>query len=199
VRGPNLPNIITLTRLMALPGVLWLMWPGHATPRSVFWAAIVYIFAGVLDVVDGFLARRLKLETSLGKFLDPLVDKLFYLVCLIALLQLPGTWVPPWVVMLTLMRELAITGLRGIAVGEGIVIAAGQGGKVKTSFATGGIAALIIHYPYVVDWGIGTFVVDAGKVGLVLTYISLYFSMTSALGYARGFVRAMAQSPKVAG
>ena len=67
-------------------------------------------------------ARYLNQVTAFGKFLDPLADKLFYLVTLIALLQLPGPWIPPWVVMLVLTRELSITGLRGIAGSEGIVL-----------------------------------------------------------------------------
>lgn len=189
----NLPNGITLVRLSSLPLVLWLMWPGRATPKGVFWAAVVYVLAGIGDVVDGALARRTGQVTKLGKFLDPLVDKLFYLVVLIGLLQLPGPWVPPWVVMLHLVRELGITGLRGIAVGEGIVIAAGQGGKWKTSFATAGIVALILHYPVLVDFGIAAFVVDASAVGLVLTYISLVISWLSAAVYVAEFLRALAR------
>lgn len=189
----NLPNGITLLRLSMLPAVLALMWPGRATPRGMFCAAMAYILAGIFDVVDGIVARRTGQVTSLGKFLDPLADKLFYLVTLIALLQLPGPWVPPWVVMLTLVRELAITGLRGIAVGEGIVIAAGEGGKMKTSFATGGIASLMLHYTYIVSFGFTEMVVDARLVGLVLTYVSLALGWSSAYAYAAHFVRAMRQ------
>jgi len=188
----NLPNTITCFRLTLLPLVCALIWPGRATPTGVFWAAIAYAVAGILDVVDGVIARRTGQVTGLGKFLDPLVDKLFYLVTLIALLQLPGPWVPPWVVMLVLIRELAVTGLRGIAASEGIVIAAGEGGKVKTSFATAGIVALILHYPCIIYLGFTTLVVDARVVGLWLTYISLFYSCSSAYGYVRAFVQAMA-------
>ena len=196
----NLPNLITLFRLCLLPGVCGLMWPGRATPVSMFWAAMVYVVAGIFDVVDGAIARRSGQVTSLGKFLDPLADKLFYLVTLVALLQLPGQWVPPWVVMLTLVRELAVTGLRGIAVAEGIVIAAGEGGKVKTSFATAGIVSLILHYPVILYFGLGlidagTYVVDAHQVGLWLTYISLVYAWVSAWDYTRAFVRALRGRP----
>jgi CDP-diacylglycerol--glycerol-3-phosphate 3-phosphatidyltransferase len=189
----NLPNMITLFRLTLLPVVCALMWPGRATPSGVFWAAMAYVVAGILDVVDGAIARYTGQVTALGQFLDPLADKLFYLVTLIALLQLPGQWVPPWVVMFTLVRELAVTGLRGIAVGEGIVIPAGEAGKVKTSFATAGIVSLILHYPCVLFLGFGTYPVDAHLVGLWLTYISLIFSGTSALGYTLAFAKAMRQ------
>jgi CDP-diacylglycerol--glycerol-3-phosphate 3-phosphatidyltransferase len=195
----NLPNTITCFRLTLLPGVCALLWPGRATPTGVFWAASAYVVAGILDVVDGAIARRTGQVTGLGQFLDPLVDKLFYLVTLIALLQLPGPWVPPWVVMLALIRELAVTGLRGIAVGEGIVIPAGEGGKVKTSFATAGIVALILHYPCIIYLGFTTLVVDARVVGLWLTYISLFYSCSSAYGYVRAFLQAMALRSRAQG
>jgi CDP-diacylglycerol--glycerol-3-phosphate 3-phosphatidyltransferase len=193
----NLPNLITCFRLTLLPLVCALMWPGRATPTGVFWAACAYVVAGIFDVVDGAIARRTGTVTGLGQFLDPLVDKLFYLVTLIALLQLPGPWVPPWVVMLTLIRELAVTGLRGIAAGEGIVIPAGEGGKIKTSFATAGIVSLILHYPCTIYLGVTTLVVDARVVGLWLTYISLVYSCSSAYGYARAFIRAMMARSRV--
>jgi CDP-diacylglycerol--glycerol-3-phosphate 3-phosphatidyltransferase len=191
----NLPNIMTLARLAMLPVVLFLIWPGVETRETAFWSSMAYIFAGIFDVVDGALARYMNQVTAFGKFLDPLADKLFYLVTLLGLLQLPGPWVPPWVVMVILSRELAITGLRGIAVTEGIVIAAGEGGKVKTTFGTAGIAALLIHYPYVVDVGFTTFVLDCYRLGLWLTYVSVAFSILSAIGYIRGFVRALKIKP----
>lgn len=185
----TLPNILTLARLSMLPAVVALIWPSVQTPSTAFWASMTYIGGGVLDVVDGHIARRTNQVTSLGKFLDPLADKLFHLITLIALLQLPGPWVPPWVVMVILARELAITGLRGIAVSEGIVIAAGEGGKVKTTFATAGMCGLLIHYPYAINAGFVHFILDAHLVGLWLTYISVVFSISSAFGYVRGFLR----------
>lgn len=191
----NIPNMLTLARLAMLPVVLWLVWPPYVQPKHAFWAAIAYIFAGAFDMVDGYIARRTNQVTAFGQFLDPLADKLFYLGTLVALLQLPGPWVPAWVVIVTLTRELAITGLRGIAVAEGIVIPAGSGGKVKTTLATAGMACLLFHYPYLIHLGFGQYVVDAGKAGLALTYLSIVFSITSALGYVQNFLRARKASP----
>ena len=116
-----------------------------------------------------------------------------------ALLQLPGPWVPAWVVMLHLVREFAITGLRGIAAADGIVIAAGQGGKLKTSLATAGIVALILHYPYLIDLGFGAWAVDASQVGLVLTYLALVMSWGSALEYMAAFLNASRIKPPTPG
>lgn len=186
----NLPNLLTLARLALLPMVVGLVWPGIESRERAVWAAFLYILAGVLDVVDGAIARRTNQVTAMGKFLDPLADKLFHLVTLIALLQLPGFWVPPWVVMVVLVRELAITGLRGIAVSEGIVIAAGAGGKVKTTYGTAGMVCLLVHYPYAINYGFATYVLRPYQLGLCLTYLSVFFSITSAVGYVRGFLKA---------
>src|SRR5437868_2223374 len=84
----TLPNTITLSRIATLPIVVALVWPGYETRETCFWASVIYAASGVLDIVDGALARRIGQVTVMGKFLDPLADKLFYLVTLIALLQL---------------------------------------------------------------------------------------------------------------
>lgn len=195
----NAPNILTLGRLLFLPVIVWMIWPGVENRNLSLWAGILYGAAGALDILDGAIARRYNLVTVFGKFLDPLADKLYYLITLIALLQLPGDRVPTWVVMVVLTRELAITGLRGIAAGEGIIIAAGSGGKLKTAIGTLATAALLVHYPYVVDMAIGRYTLDFRVIGLWMTYVSLYFSLSSGFSYAVGFVRASKQKgPKAA-
>lgn len=191
----TLPNLLTLGRLACLPIILALVWPGIESRVTCFWAGVVYGVAGVTDLLDGMLARRLGQVTVLGKFLDPLSDKLFYLVTMLALLQLPGPRIPLWVVMLVLVRELSITGLRAIAVSEGIVIAAGEGGKVKTTFATIGMALLLAHYPYVIHGGFASAQVNLHIVGLWITYVSVAFSITSGIGYIRGFASALSAKP----
>ena len=186
----NLPNTLTLVRLMLLPSVVALVWPGIACRATALGASLVYLLAGVLDVVDGAIARYTRQVTALGQFLDPLADKLFYLITLVALMQAPGAWVAPWVVMVCLARELAVTGLRGIAISQGVTIAAGGGGKAKTTFATAGVCSLLVHYSYAVHLGFVSVVVNAQRVGMVFTYISVAFSLLSAAGYLRGFLRA---------
>ena len=183
-------NILTMGRLAVLPAIVVLIWPGIESRETCFWAAVLYAVGGWLDLVDGYVARRWHQVTVLGKFLDPLADKLFHLVTLIGLLQLPGPRVPPWVVMILLTRELAITGLRGIAVSEGVVIAAGQGGKLKTAFASFGTVGLLLHYPYVINYGFAAQMVDFHLVGLWLTYMAVASSVISGTEYVVGFVRA---------
>ncbi|MBN1960512.1 MAG: CDP-diacylglycerol--glycerol-3-phosphate 3-phosphatidyltransferase [Deltaproteobacteria bacterium] len=187
----TLPNVITIARLGLLPFIVFLIWPGIENRETCFWAAVIYTIGGVLDVLDGILARRRNEVTVLGKFLDPLADKLFYLVTLIALMQLQEPRVPAWLVMIVLARELAITGLRGIAASDGIVIAAGGGGKMKTTLATVGMVGLLIHYPYFINFGPFSALIDMHYIGLWLTYISIAFSISSGIEYLVGFNKAM--------
>ena len=187
----TLPNIVTMARLGLLPFIVALVWPGIETRETCFWAATLYMVGGVLDMVDGLLARRRNQVTVLGKFLDPLADKLFYLITLIALLQLQGPRVPPWLVMIVVARELAITGLRAIAASEGIVIAAGEGGKMKTTLATIGTIGLLLHYPYLINFGPFAAMIDMHRTGLWVTYFSVAFSLSSAAEYIVGFSRAL--------
>ena len=100
-------------------------------------------------------------------------------------MQLPGERVPAWIVMFILTRELAITGLRGIAAAQGVVIDAGQEGKIKTVFVTVGTCALIMHYDYYIDVGFYQGVISCMEIGLLMTYISLAYSTISAFDYTR--------------
>jgi CDP-diacylglycerol--glycerol-3-phosphate 3-phosphatidyltransferase len=194
----TVPNMMTVARLCFLPLIVFLLWPGIESRSTCFIAGLLYVVAGAMDIIDGAVARSTNQVTVFGKFFDPLADKLFYLVTLVALLQLPGARVPAWMVMLVIVRELAITGLRAIAVTEGVVIAAGEGGKLKTTFATVGMVGLIFHYSYILDFGFTSAWVNTYRIGLWITGISLVFSFTSAYGYIRGFVQGLPASKGVA-
>jgi CDP-diacylglycerol---glycerol-3-phosphate 3-phosphatidyltransferase len=184
----NLPNLLTMGRILVIPLVLWLM--DRGTPEHCVYAALVYAGAAITDLLDGILARRLGIVSVLGKFLDPLADKLLVMATLIWLV--PMARIPAWAVVLLLSRELGITGLRSIASSEGIVIAAGDGGKSKTALQMVGILCLIIGYPYELSVPPISFgVVDLTVVGRALVYISLIFSLGSAVGYIRGFSQAL--------
>ena len=128
----NLPNLLTMLRIALIPGVLFLLWEG--TPKSNFWAAILYIGTALTDLIDGYLARKWGQISVLGKFLDPLADKLLVMATLIFLAylgRLPFLGVVAVIIMLG--RELAITALRTIAMSEGVVMAAMRTGKDKTA------------------------------------------------------------------
>ncbi|NUO51992.1 MAG: CDP-diacylglycerol--glycerol-3-phosphate 3-phosphatidyltransferase, partial [Polyangiaceae bacterium] len=163
----NLPNLLTFARIIMIPAVLVLL--NRGTPRDCIYAAIVYALAAITDALDGYLARRQGLVSVLGKFLDPLADKLIVAATLVWLVSMGR--IPAWAVALLISREITITALRSIASTEGLVIAAGDGGKSKTALQMIGIICLIIGYPYRVhglfyDFG----VVDLVHIGRLLVY-----------------------------
>ena len=189
----TIPNLLSLGRLAAVPFIVLLVWPGIESRTACFWAAMIYGIGGITDIFDGMLARRTNQVTVMGQFLDPLSDKLFYLVTMIALLQLQGPRIPFWVVMVVLSRELSITGLRTIAMSEGIVIAAGQTGKMKTLAGTLGMVFLLFHYPYLVNFGFFSTIIDFHIVGLWVTYVAVALSLVSGFNYLRSFFTATRQ------
>lgn len=183
----NLPNLLTFARILMIPAVLALLNRGN--PRDGLWAACVYAAAAITDALDGYIARRQGLVSVLGKFLDPLADKLIVASTLVWLV--PMGRIPAWAVVLLLCREITITALRSIASAEGIVIAAGDGGKAKTALQMVGIICLILGYPYRLWMGVDFGVVDLVHIGRMLVYLSLVFSLTSAVKYMGLFVDAI--------
>ena len=186
----NLPNLLTMLRIALIPGVLFLLWEG--TPKSNFWAAILYIGTALTDLIDGYLARKWGQISVLGKFLDPLADKLLVMATLIWLAylgRLPSLGVVAVIIMLG--RELSITALRTIAISEGVVMAAMRAGKDKTALQMVAILMLIVHQSYTVYFGFYQTEFDFAGAGLVLLYISLGLALFSAGEYFKLFVDAV--------
>lgn len=184
----NLPNILTYIRIAAIPLVMVLIWRGE--PESCALAAWVYSFATVTDFFDGWLARRMGLVTVIGKFLDPLADKLMVMAMLVLMVALNR--VPGWLVVIILAREMTINGLRAIASSEGLVIAAGWLGKYKTALQLIAVMCLLVHYEYTL-WFFGVYAerVDFNVVGIWVLGLSVIFSLLSAVQYFRGFFAAL--------
>jgi CDP-diacylglycerol---glycerol-3-phosphate 3-phosphatidyltransferase len=183
----NVPNLLTMARVAAIPLVLWLMW--QDTRETNFWAMILYSAAAVTDFIDGWLARKMGLTSLLGKFLDPLADKLIVLATLVLMVE-QGR-VPAWAVIIIAARELSVTALRTIAMSEGVVIAASRGGKDKTAVQMVAVLALILHDSYYMDYGFWEGIVDMNAVGLGLLYLSVFFTITSAGEYVALLVDAV--------
>ncbi|HEX9296993.1 MAG TPA: CDP-diacylglycerol--glycerol-3-phosphate 3-phosphatidyltransferase [Polyangiaceae bacterium] len=176
----NLPNLLTMARIVVIPLVLLLLDRGG--PRDCFWAALLFAAAAITDFLDGYLARKRGLVSVLGKFLDPLADKLIVMASLVWMV--PMGRIAPWVVVLLLARDISITALRSIAASEGVVIAAGESGKSKTALQMVGILMLMIGYPYRMNFLLFDLgVVDVVHVGRWLIYISLVYSLASAAQY----------------
>jgi CDP-diacylglycerol---glycerol-3-phosphate 3-phosphatidyltransferase len=153
----NLPNKITLSRILIIPlFVVILLCPfsfGYVDilntyiPVTHLLAALIFIIASVTDGIDGYYARKLNLITNLGKFLDPLADKLLVTAAFVALVGLKMA--PAWIVIVILSREFAVTGLRLVAVNGGEVIAASNFAKWKTRLQIIAISSILLHnFPF---------------------------------------------------
>ena len=162
----NLPNKLTLLRILLIPFfVIALLVPTGITWQN--WIALaIFVIASLTDLADGKIARKYNLVTDFGKFMDPLADKLLVCAALICLISLGR--IPEWVVIVIISREFIISGLRLIAAGKGVVIAASKWGKVKTVFQMSMIILMLANIPQlaivtnIVMW-----------IALVLTVVSL--------------------------
>lgn len=182
-----LPNLITYARIVAIPVVLGIM--QFDSRRNAFIAAMLFATASATDALDGYLARRYGLTSMIGKFLDPLADKLIVTGCLLMLLYLGRA--SPWLVFIIVSRETVITTLRVIAMGEGLEIAARDLGKQKTAFQMVGIWSLLVHYEYpLLDFIPEK--VNFHRLGTYMLYISVFFSLLSAAEYFLAFFRTVA-------
>lgn len=139
----NLPNKLTLARVVMIPffvAAFMIEFPNH---RIV--AGVLFIAASLTDLLDGYLARKYKLVTTFGKFADPLADKLLVSAALICF-NSQGL-LPAWVVIIIISREFIISGFRLVASDQGLVIAAGMSGKIKTVCQMMMSVLLIFHFP----------------------------------------------------
>ncbi|HIJ80255.1 MAG TPA: CDP-diacylglycerol--glycerol-3-phosphate 3-phosphatidyltransferase [Desulfuromonadales bacterium] len=183
----NIPNILTMMRIAAIPLLAALL---MSPSRSAgFWAAAVFALASITDWLDGYLARRMGIVTVFGKFLDPIADKLIVMAALIMIL--PFGRVPPWMVLVILGREIIITGLRGIASSEGIIIPASDLGKFKTIFQIVAILGLTLHYDYCWFFGITypLLNVDMHNVGMFYLWIATVLTIWSGMDYLVKFIK----------
>ena len=172
-------------RIVFIPIVCFLLWIGD--PWSCYAAAWCFGAASATDYFDGYLARRRGLVSKLGKFLDPLADKLIVMASLTMLIPLGR--IPAWFVIVILTRELAVTGLRAIAAGDNMIIDAGSHGKWKTAFQLTAIVGLLVHFEYKVDFLFFEGRVSFHRVGFWLLCISLFFSITSAFTYFKAYMQ----------
>jgi CDP-diacylglycerol---glycerol-3-phosphate 3-phosphatidyltransferase len=190
----NAPNAITLARIGMIPIIL--VFTYYESRTNSFVAAILYAATSATDFLDGWLARRRGLETVIGKFMDPLADKLVVVSSLIMLVHLGR--VTAWVVIVIMAREFIITGLRTIAASEGIAVPVSQEGKYKTGLQLAGISFLVLHYRYPVDFLVWTVDVDANLVGTWLLYLSVVLAVWSAVRYLSDFIRAVYRKDETA-
>jgi CDP-diacylglycerol---glycerol-3-phosphate 3-phosphatidyltransferase len=172
----NLPNVLTLLRILAVPVLVVALL--EETPDGDVIAAAVFALAALTDGLDGYIARRRSEVTTFGKLMDPLADKLLVIAALISLVSLDR--LAAWIAMVIIARELAVTGLRSVAAEQGVVIAASWLGKLKTLLQVTAIICLIAFDPSPV-W------VD------VLLYLAVAVTLISGADYFLGLRRRIAE------
>jgi CDP-diacylglycerol---glycerol-3-phosphate 3-phosphatidyltransferase len=169
-------------RVALIPAVL--VFIDNFSPLRSFIAALLYLVSAATDALDGYLARSRGQVSVLGKFLDPLADKLIVTAVLVVMVQLGR--VPAWIVIVMIARDLAVNGLRSLASAEGLVIAASDGGKVKTALQLVAVMFLLVHFRYPV-LGLD-FSIDYHVTGMGVLYVSLVMSIISGVDYVRSFI-----------
>lgn len=170
----NLANKITLARIFLVPIFLTIV-SIKLEPYGLYLAAGVFILAASTDGLDGYIARKKKQVTNLGKFMDPLADKLLISAALVSLVELRS--IPAWVAFIIIGREFAVTGLRAIAAGEGNIIAASKLGKIKTVSQIIAIVFLLIK-----DFPFDFFNIPIGRIAL---WVAVFFTIWSGVDYFR--------------
>jgi len=180
----NLPNALSFIRIVSIPLLIVLTTsPGRLTGLM---AAVVFGLASLTDFLDGYLARRMNRVTVLGRFLDPVADKLLVSAALIMLVSLDRA--AAWVVFVIIGREIAVTGLRAAAAAaaSGKVIDAGIWGKIKTACQIVAILSLLLHYPY--------FGYDMHFLGTVFLYAALGLTVLSGWFYFKEYWAVISRS-----
>lgn len=173
----NLPNSITLLRVGIIPVLFFLLFdPGRIWSLII---AILFIITALTDLLDGYVARKYHIVTNIGKFLDPIADKLIVNTAMI--LMIPIGRIPAWIVAVIVIRDFTVDGIRTIAGSEGMTISASKLGKRKTLCQIFAVSALMIHYPFL--WA------NAHIVGMFILYIALWLTIHSGIDYFIKFYR----------
>jgi CDP-diacylglycerol---glycerol-3-phosphate 3-phosphatidyltransferase len=185
----NLPNILTVFRIVLIPLLVVLLMDPR--PTASLLAALTFFVASWSDFFDGYLARRWGISTAFGQLMDPLADKLIVAAALIMLAGMTRTpAVPAWMAAVIIGREMAVTGLRAVALGQGVVVPAEELGKYKMIFQMFAIHGLLVHYPFLgVDWHVG---------GMYFLWIALVLSLWSGIDYHIKVVRQLVRGPAAA-
>jgi len=188
----NLPNSITISRIFAVPILIWMLSPHF--PHGSFYGeqeiitCLFFILLSISDGVDGYLARRRGQITTMGMLLDPLADKLLITAAYICLVEYNPHVVKPWIAVLVIGREFLVTGLRSIASSEGFTIEASDVGKLKTVIQIVSVVVAILDHGWHI-WRFGWFIVPIDLIAVVGVYYMAAVSTISAIDYFVAFWR----------
>lgn len=181
----NLPNKLTLLRVILIPFFLMMMYV-DAIPLHFLWALVIFVAASLTDMLDGKIARARGLVTNFGKFLDPLADKVLVITALTVFVELKEFRMSAIPLVIIIAREFMVSGLRLLAAEEGVVIAAGIWGKLKTAFTMVTIVGVMAYLSLAYDFGLA--VPDFVKTWILgaLIWISTALTIISGLVYLKG-------------
>ncbi len=189
----NLPNTVSLIRIVLIPVLVLMLMDIKVISdpdRNALWSyitATLFALLALTDTLDGYLARKYQQVTALGKLIDPVADKLLFTAALVMLIPLER--IPAWIVVILLGRDLAVTGLRLVAISEGKEIPVSGFGKSKTTFTAIAVTALISHHR---PWDI----FSMHTLGMLVLWIALILSVGSGIDYSRQFYHVMTQGEK---
>lgn len=181
----NLPNFLASLRILLAPVMFWIILNpeiftdnGWHITWNYYFASLLFVLASVTDFFDGYIAREWNQMTLLGAVIDPLADKMLTLAAFLGLMMIGEA--SAWAIYIIIVRELFITGLRTVAVSEGISVKASWAGKIKTVSQMIAIGFLLMHWPF----------------GDILLWIAVALTVYSGLEYIWGFKNAFARDQK---
>lgn len=170
----TLPNKLSIARIFLVPVLVTVLLTRYSNPLALS----IFLLASLTDWLDGYIARKSKQTTTLGKLLDPMADKLLVCSALISLVEMGLA--PAWIVVVIVSREIAITGIRSVAASQGVVIAASKMGKYKTVSEILAISFLILDkVPFLGEFPIGR----------ILLWIAMIMTIVSGIDYVIKFNR----------
>jgi len=186
----NLPNYITLTRIAAVPLLIWILvtpWLSDSTGEREILASTVFILAAITDGIDGYLARKRGQITTMGMLLDPLADKLLIAAAFVTLVQFNPALVPAWIAVVIIGREFLVSGLRSIAALEGFTIQASELGKFKMLVQIISVVAVILARRWH-EWPVGGgYVFPVYWIAFLAIWFMVLLSLVSAIDYFVAF------------
>jgi len=178
----NLPNLLASLRILIAPVMFWIILNpqvftsnGFDITWNYYFASLLFVLASITDFFDGYIARQWNQMTMLGAILDPLADKMLTLAAFLGLMLIGEA--SAWAIYIIIVRELFITGLRTVAVSEGLSVKASWSGKIKTVAQMIAIGFLLMHWPY----------------GSALLWFAVFLTLYSGLEYLWGFKKAIMQ------
>jgi CDP-diacylglycerol--glycerol-3-phosphate 3-phosphatidyltransferase len=185
----NLPNSITMSRIVMIPLFLWILsphFPWQAHGEAEILASVLFVLASITDGLDGYLARKRGQITTMGMLLDPLADKIMVTAAFIQLAVYNPDVVKVWIAVVIIGREFLISGLRSIASSEGFTIEASELGKLKTVVQIVSVVSAILAHRWE-HWQFGVLVIPVRWYAIAAVYFAVLVSTISAIDYFIGF------------